>query len=101
MVKQMGIENNVVFSDNSNNPLRGLSREQLAEIYQVSDAHVMATGGEGFGIPSAEALACGIPIILPDNSTGPELIGEEERGWLGKVSDPHRRTSLGREHDAR
>lgn len=84
MVRQMGLEDNVIFSDNSNNPLRGLSREQLAEMYQVADAHVMATGGEGFGIPSAEALACGIPIILPDNSTGPELIGEDERGWLAK-----------------
>ena len=84
MVNQMGLSENVIFSDNSNNPLLGLSREQLAELYQASDAHVMATGGEGFGIPSAEALACGIPIILPDNSTGPELIGEDERGWLAK-----------------
>ena len=84
MVNQMGLSENVIFSDNSNNPLLGLSREQLAELYQASDAHVMATGGEGFGIPSAEALACGIPIILPDNSTGPELIGKDERGWLAK-----------------
>lgn len=75
MVNEMGLSKNVTFSDTTNNPIGfGLSREDLAKVYAISDCHVMATGGEGFGIPSAEALATGIPIILPDNSTGPELV---------------------------
>lgn len=83
LVKQYGLYDNVRFSDNSSNPLLGLSREDMAMLYGLSDCHVIATGGEGFGVPSAEALACGLPIILPDNSTGPELVGREnERGWL-------------------
>lgn len=99
MVKQMGLENNVKFTDRGSNPLYGLSREELAMIYGISDVHVLATGGEGFGIPSAEAMSCGLPIILPDNSTGPELVGVDpsqkddletkgyiraNRGWLIK-----------------
>jgi D-inositol-3-phosphate glycosyltransferase len=82
LVKQKGLLDRVRFSDSSSNPLHGLSREELARLYQVADVHVLATGGEGFGVPSLEAMSCGLPIILPDNSTGPELVGDDERGWL-------------------
>ncbi len=88
LIKQFGLNDNVMFSDGSSNPLHGLSREDLAKLYACSDAHALATGGEGFGIPSAEAMGCGVPIILPDNSTGAELIGvDNERGWLVPCSD--------------
>ena len=88
LIKQFGLSNNVMFSDGSSNPLHGLSREDLAKLYACSDAHALATGGEGFGIPSAEAMGCGVPIILPDNSTGPELIGlDNQRGWLVPCSE--------------
>ena len=98
MVKQMGLENNVRFTD-MGNPLFGLDRPELARLYGCADVHVLSTGGEGFGVPTAEALSCGIPVILPDNSTGKELSGasehptdasrlvETERGWLVKCSD--------------
>lgn len=93
LAKQMGLENNVRFTDKGDNPLFGLSREELALVYGVADVHVMATGGEGFGIPTIEGMACGLPTILPDNSTGTELVGVEnnksdspfekgQRGWL-------------------
>ena len=91
---QLGLSKNVKFTDKGNNPLMGLSREELAMVYAVSDVHVLATGGEGFGVPSAEAMSCGLPIILPNNSTGSELTGgvieegvdviQTDRGWLVK-----------------
>jgi len=82
LIARYGLTDHVVFSDNSSNPLLGISTEDMAKLYQASDCHVMSTGGEGFGVPSAEAMACGIPIILPMNSTGPELVGVHQRGWL-------------------
>tara|TARA_R110000803_G_scaffold107958_1_gene176120 strand:- start:791 stop:2089 length:1299 start_codon:yes stop_codon:yes gene_type:complete len=84
LVKQYGLLDHVQFSDPSSNPLFGLSRAELAILYGLSDVHILATGGEGFGVPTIEAMACGLPCILPDNSTGPELIGNDERGWLVK-----------------
>ena len=75
MIQDLDLSRNVTFSDTSTNPLHGLPREDMARLFAMADAHVLATGGEGFGVPSAEAMACGIPIILPDNSTGPELVG--------------------------
>ena len=86
MVKELGLEGNVTFSDIDSNPIHGLTREQMAKLYQVGDCHVLATAGEGFGIPTIEAMACGLPVILPDNSTARELIGKNNlsRGILVK-----------------
>ena len=88
LIKRLGLEGRVIFSDIDANPCLGLPTTDLAQLYQIADAHILATGGEGFGLPSLEAMACGIPIILPDNSTGPELIRPEagnihnNRGYL-------------------
>ena len=86
MVKELGLEGNVTFSDIYSNPIHGLTREQMAKLYQVGDCHVLATAGEGFGIPTIEAMACGLPVILPDNSTARELVGSDNlsRGILVK-----------------
>jgi len=75
MLHDMDLMSNVTFTDSNTNPLHGLPREDMARLYGMADVHVLSTGGEGFGVPSAEAMACGLPIILPDNSTGPELTG--------------------------
>jgi len=40
--------------------------------------YVTTTSGEGFGLPPVESLACGVPAIVPENSTGPEVLGLEE-----------------------
>lgn len=41
----------------------------LGSLYRACDCFVTATLGEGFGHPIAEAMACGLPVIVP-NSTG-------------------------------
>lgn len=85
MVREMGLEGNITFSDPSAHPLLGMAREDMAKLFAMSDCHVLATGGEGFGIPTAEAMACGIPVIVPDNSTGPEFIGKGAKTMRGKL----------------
>eukprot|EP00038_Savillea_parva_P005019 m.146052 g.146052 ORF g.146052 m.146052 type:complete len:563 (-) comp11640_c0_seq2:106-1794(-) len=47
-----------------------LSRHQLRDLYQRSDAFVLATRGEGWGLPVAEAMAMGLPTIAT-NFSGP------------------------------
>jgi len=86
MVSEMGLEGNITFSDISSNPIHGLTREQMAKLYQIADCHVSATAGEGFGLTTVEAMACGLPIILPDNSTARELVGKKSssRGFSVK-----------------
>lgn len=55
-----------------------VTREDLAAIYTASDVLLMATAGEGFGIPAIEAQACGLPVIVTDFSAQAELVGA---GW--------------------
>jgi len=52
-------------------------------IYNCWDAHVLPTSGEGFGMPLAESMACGIPQIATNYSACPEVIGDG--GLLAKV----------------
>jgi len=40
--------------------------EQLATMYSGSDAHVLPSGGEGFGMTLLESMACGTPCIVTD-----------------------------------
>ena len=74
LIERLGLVGKVRFSDTDSNPCLGLLNEDLSKLYGIADAHVLATGGEGFGLPTVEAMACGVPSIIPNNSTGRELI---------------------------
>jgi len=64
-----------------------INEQQNAEFYQISDLFVSTSAGEGFGLGSVEANSCGIPVILPDNSTSRELLGiGKEREFTLKES---------------
>jgi glycosyltransferase involved in cell wall biosynthesis len=45
----------------------GLSPEQMRQAYYDSDIYINSSWYEGFGLPSIEAMACGIPLIQADN----------------------------------
>lgn len=57
-----------------------VSQEDLAAIYSAADVTLMATAGEGFGIPALESAACGTPVIGSNFSAQTEVIGPA--GWL-------------------
>jgi len=59
----------------------GFSAEHMRAWYTAMDVIMNVTRGEGFGLPAIEAQACGTPVILAANTTGPELAGP---GWTVK-----------------
>lgn len=64
---------------------------QLASLYRACDAFVLPTGGEGFGYPFLEALACGLPVIATDGvGTGEILRSDEGEPYPGVYLLPAR-----------
>jgi glycosyltransferase involved in cell wall biosynthesis len=61
------------------NVTTSLSDSDLAAHYSSCDCTVLPTGGEGFGFPILESLACGTPCITTNYAGGAELIEESCR----------------------
>jgi hypothetical protein len=57
----------------------GISQDILASIYTAFDVYLGTSLGEGFGIGTIEAQACGKPVIVSDFTASKELCGD---GWL-------------------
>src|SRR3990167_2078922 len=65
----------------------------MAKIYNTFDCLLCPSTNEGFGLPIIEAQACGIPVIVNDFTSMPELIIEGETGFKCEVAY-HRFTPL-------
>jgi glycosyltransferase involved in cell wall biosynthesis len=57
----------------------GVKSEQLATMISASDAVILPSKGEGFGLPLIEAQACGIPVITTKFAAQEELL---KSGWF-------------------
>lgn len=55
---------------------------RMARIYSSCNAYVSASRGEGWNLPMCEAAACGLPVIIPRNTTHPEVSGGEDCAFL-------------------
>lgn len=62
-----------------------LSNEKMASLYTSADAYVLLTRGEGFGLPMAEAMACGLPCVLPNNSSYLDFVNNDN-GYLVNIN---------------
>ena len=52
-----------------------LAREDLVRLMQAASVFVYPSYYEGFGLPPAEAMACGVPTVVSDRSSLPEIVG--------------------------
>lgn len=51
----------------------GLSEEELAKHYNACDVLIFPSFYEGFGLPILEALACGLPVVVSNTTSLPEI----------------------------
>lgn len=85
-VQELGLNENVVF-------VGYVAEEEKGDYYNLADAFVMPSRGEGFGIVFLEAMACGLPVV------GSTLDGSREAlrdGALGILVDPRDALSVRR-----
>lgn len=57
------------------------------DVFNLADIFIFPSQNEGFGLVAAEAMACGKPVIASDNSSLPELVEENETGYLAQTND--------------
>ncbi len=55
-----------------------IDREDLPGLYGGANLFVYPSLLEGFGLPPLEAMACGCPTLVADNSSLPEVVGDSD-----------------------
>ncbi|MDP1832049.1 MAG: glycosyltransferase [Geothrix sp.] len=54
-----------------------LAEPDIASLYRACDAFVMPYRGEGFGLPMAEAMASGLPLIVTGRGAAMDFVHED------------------------
>lgn len=76
--RRLGVADRVVFTGH-------IEEREKTDVYNLADAYVMPSRGEGFGFVFLEALACGVPVIGSRHDGGREALRD---GELGLLVDP-------------
>ncbi|HSP22168.1 MAG TPA: N-acetyl-alpha-D-glucosaminyl L-malate synthase BshA [Planococcus sp. (in: firmicutes)] len=77
-VKDMGIEDYVLFLG---------KRDNLTELYNISDVKLLMSEKEAFGLVLLEAMACGVPCIGTAVGGMPEVIEPGFNGFLVELGN--------------
>ncbi len=72
LIKRLNIQNRVIFTGMKF--FKGFDYKKMNEVYNLMDVFFLSTSGEGFGIPTVEAAACGVPSVVTDYTTTKELL---------------------------
>ncbi len=79
LAKVLGIEDRMLMPPMEAWYLGVMDEHFMAGVYNAFDVLLNPSMSEGFGIPIIEAQACGVPVIVTNHSSMPELCGS---GWL-------------------
>lgn len=63
-----------------------IQNEEFADYYSKATIAVVPSLYEGFGLPAAEAMACGVPLISTSGGALPEVVGDA--GIIVPPADP-------------
>lgn len=78
LVKELGIEENVIFLGKSN---------EVDKILCFSDLFLLPSETESFGLAALEAMASGVPVISSNTGGIPEVNIDGVSGYLANVGD--------------
>ena len=84
LMKSCGVPEKAVTFANRDELRTGYTDAEMAAIYTASDVVWMATYGEGFGVPTIEAQACGTRVIASDWAATADLVAEDSFKVVGQ-----------------
>jgi glycosyltransferase involved in cell wall biosynthesis len=65
LARYLGIEENVIWPPLTLTTFHGAEESELSWLYSAWDIHLSTTLGEGWGETTLEAMACGVPNLVP------------------------------------
>jgi glycosyltransferase involved in cell wall biosynthesis len=77
LIKMSGIPKEHVLFPDSYALRQGFTEEQMAAFYSAFDVLLSTSYGEGFGIPTVEAQACGTRVITSNFAASQDLASED------------------------
>jgi glycosyltransferase involved in cell wall biosynthesis len=84
LAQACGVRNDVLF-------VGRVKPDEILDHYNLADAFVMPSTGEGFGFVFLEAAACGLPVMGGSVDGSPDALGD---GRIGLMVDPDDGDSL-------
>jgi glycosyltransferase involved in cell wall biosynthesis len=78
--RRLGVEDRVTI-------VGRVSQDELARWYRRAEILVAPSLYEGFGLPAAEAMACGTPVVASDGGALPEVVADGETGRVVPAGD--------------
>jgi glycosyltransferase involved in cell wall biosynthesis len=55
--------------------ITNLTRQEVSEIYKITDVLLFPSIYEGYGLPTLEAMKSGVPVVCSNSSSLPEIVG--------------------------
>ena len=79
LIDSLGLDGAVAF-------VSGVTDERIVELYAEAQVSVVPSLYEGFSLPAAEAMACGVPVVATTGGALPEVVGPD--GESARTVDP-------------
>ncbi|MHB8086418.1 MAG: glycosyltransferase family 4 protein [Dehalococcoidia bacterium] len=79
LMERLGVTANVTFRDR-------IDTDELVNLYRSATLVAVPSTYEGFGLPAAEAMSCGAPVVSTTAGALPEVVGDA--GILVTPADP-------------
>lgn len=79
LILRFGLENRVVFT--GTRYFKNFDYSRMNRVFNAFDVFFLSTSGEGWGMPTVEAMCAEIPVVVTDYTTTKEIVTDHNAGF--------------------